>query len=216
MHGRDPKWLEFLTRKLEWISIPHLALYFVTIQGLGFLFCLSYPQGPGLLALFPDLVLRGEYWRLVSFLAMPLSYSPIWFIFAAWFAYFILQSIEAEWGEVKTTLYVLISLALTVLFSFVFDYPIIQVQDFFSTLFLAAAALFPEFEMRIYLIFPVKMKYLGWLALFFLAFRLVQGTWMDRLFLLAIYSNYFLFFGPALLYRIKDWKRRRDYRSKFR
>jgi len=216
MTDRDPKWLQFLSRNLDWLAIPNLALFFAAIQALGFLFCSSYPQGPFLLALVPDLVLRGEYWRLVSFVALPLSSSPIWFIFALSFSYFILQSIENEWGELRTTLYVFVSLALTVLFSFAFGYPVAQITDFSTTLFLAAATLFPEYEIRIYFFLPVKLKFLGWLALGFLALRFFQGLWIDRLYLLAIYSNYFLFFGPALWFRIKEWKRRRDYRAKFR
>jgi hypothetical protein len=127
-----------------------------------------------------------------------------------------LNSIESEWGAFKTTFYVLVSVVLTIVFSVVFGYPVTETTDFSSTLFLAAAALFPDHEIQLYMVIPVKMKHLGWLSLAFLGYRLLQGEWMDRFFLLTIYSNYLLFFGPTLLYRIRDWKRRRDYRSKFR
>ncbi len=212
----DPKWLSFLAKHLSWLGVPNLATFFVALQALGFLLVQTDPGGFERMVLFPDKVLQGELWRLISFLAIPLAQSLIWMVFSLLFSYFILNSIEAEWGEFKTTFYVLVSLVFTVIFSFVFGYPITQVSDFFSTLFLAAAALFPNYEIRIYFIFPVKMKVLGWLALGFLLVRILQGAWIDRLFLAAIYANYFLFFGPTLLYRIRDWKRRRDYRAKFR
>lgn len=216
VQGQDPKWLRWLSKHISWLAVPNLAIVLIVLQALGFLLIYSDPSGYAWLVLIPNKILHGEFWRLGSFLAIPLSHSPIWVIFSLYFSYFILNSIEAEWGEFKLTLYVLVSLVVTIIFSFLFGYPITQVSDFYSTLFLAAAALFPNFEIQIYFLFPVKMKVLGWLALGYLVVRLFQGEWIDRFFLIAIYSNYLLFFGPTILYRIRDWKRRRDYRAKFR
>ena len=215
--GTDPKWLRTLERKMPWLSVPHIAILLITLQGFGFFLVNSDPMWMSRLALFPENVLHnGEWWRLVTFLAMPLSLSPIWMIFTAWFLYSILNSIETEWGAFKTTFYVAISIFVTIAFSLGFSYPVLSIQEFSSTLFLAAAALFPEQEIRLYMIVPVKMKYMAYLALAFFAYHLVIGSWMDRLFLIAIYSNYLLFFGPSLWFQVRDWKRRRDYRSKFR
>ena len=55
---------------------------------------------------------------LVTFLALPLSLSPIWAIFVLGFIYFTLNSIESRWGSFRTTLYVLISILFTIAFSF--------------------------------------------------------------------------------------------------
>ena len=214
--NQDPNWLRYLSRHLRWLAVPNLAVIIVTLQALGFLFVLSDPVWFERLALIPERVLQGEVWRLITFLALPLSLSPLWMIFSLWFLYFILNLIESEWGDFKTTLYVLVSLVLTIVFSFVFGYPVTQVSDFTSTLFLAAAALYPNFEIRMYFVIPVKMKYLGWLALAFVGLRLIQGGWIDRLFLITIYSNYLVFFGPMVASRIKDWNRRRNYKAKLR
>lgn len=212
----DPKWLKFLERKLPWLGIPKLAIILITLQGFGFFLVNTDPIWAGRLALLPENVLHGgEWWRLVTFLAMPLSLSPIWMIFTAWFLYSILDWIESEWGAFKTTFYVLISVVLTVLFSLFFSYPVVSVSEFTSTLFLAAAALFPEQEIRLYMILPVKMKYMAWLALAFFVIHLFKGEWIDRFFLITLYSNYLIFFGPEILRQIRDWKRRRDYRARF-
>lgn len=209
----DPSWLRFLSRRFPWLAIPNLATIFVGLQIFGYIIVLSNPRKSELLPLFPSLVFEGEVWRLITFLTVPMSMSPIWMLFALGFQYFVLNSIESEWGEFKTTFYVLTSVVLTALFSLFFGYPVMGVSDFASTLFLAAAALFPEHEIRLYFFIPVKMKILGGLALGFFAFRLFQGEWMDRFFLMTIYSNYFIFFGPTILFRVKQWKRRRDYRA---
>jgi hypothetical protein len=212
----DPKWLRFLERKMPWLGVPKLAIILVTLQAFGFFLINSDPTWASRLFLFPAMVFQGEWWRLVTFLSIPLSLSPIWMIFAVWFMYAIVDQIESEWGAFKTTFYVLVSIVLTIVFSLVFDYPVMDVSEFVSTLFLAAAALFPEQEIRIYLILPVKMKYLAWLSLAFFAYHLMVGSWLDRLFLITIYSNYFIFFGPSLWFQVKDWKRRRDYRARMR
>lgn len=212
----DPKWLQFLSKKMAWLAVPHISIILITLQVLGFLLIFTNPIWSSTLALFPDRALHGEPWRFLTFLSLPVSNSPIWFIFALLFMYSILNSIESIWGAFKTTFYILVSVVITILFSVVFDYPVMQTMDFNSTLFLAAAALFPDHEIQVYMVFPVKMRHLGWLTLGFLFYRAFQGDWMDRFFLLAIYSNYVLFFGPTLVYRIQQWKRRRDYRSNFR
>lgn len=210
----DPRWLKYLSKHLNWIALPGISIIFVTFQAIGFFLVMSDPVWSERLALIPGLVTQqGEVWRLVTFLALPLSMSPIWIIFSLWFLYSILNSIESEWGAFKTTFYIAVSIVLTVSFSLVTGYPVIQVSDFVSTLFLAAAALFPDQEIRIYLAFPIKMKYLGWLTLGFLVLRLFQGSGMDRLFLIVIYSNYLLFFGPSLVADFRNWKRRRDYKK---
>lgn len=213
---QDPRWLRFLSKYLSWIALPGISLIFVTVQVLGFFLVMTDPVWMERLALIPSLALQGEPWRVITFLALPLSMSPIWIIFSLWFLYSILNSIESEWGAFKTTFYVLVSIVLTVIFSLTTGHPVIQVSDFVSTLFLAAAALFPNQEIRIYLAFPIKMKFLGWLTLGFVALRLIQGSAMERLFLLTIYSNYLLFFGPSILAALRQWKRQRDYRKNFK
>lgn len=213
---QDPRWLKFVSKYLSWIALPGISLIFVTVQVLGFFLVMTDAVWMERLALIPGLALHGEPWRVITFLALPMTMSPIWIIFSLFFLYSILNSIEAEWGAFKTTFYVLVSIVLTILFSLVTGHPVIQVSDFVSSLFLAAAALFPNQEIRVYLAFPVKMKFLGWLTLGFVVFRLFQGSGMERLFLLTIYSNYLLFFGPSLVAAIRQWKRQRDYRKNFK
>jgi membrane associated rhomboid family serine protease len=213
----DPKWLKKLERLMPWLGVPHLAIILITLQGFGFFLVNSDPLWTGRLALLPEhVLLANEWWRLVTFLALPLSLSPIWMIFSCWFLYSVMNWIESEWGAFKTTFYVLVSVVLTIAFSLSFSYPVGNIQDFNSTLFLAAAALYPEQEISIFGIIPVKMKYMAWLSLAFFAYHMLAGGWLDRLFLVAIYSNYFLFFGYQFIYQAKDWKRRRDYRNRMR
>lgn len=211
-----PRWLRFLERKIPWLAIPNIALLLVTLQALGFLMITSSPSWIALLALLPGAVAQGEYWRMITFLALPLSTSPIWVIFTLWFLYFIVNTIESVWGAFKTTLYVLVSILITILYSLTLHYPVTQATDFESTLFLASAMLFPEMEVRLFFAIPVKMKWLAWMSLAFLGLRLIQSEWIDRFYLISIYSNFLLFFGPAALSRIRHFIRREQFKRRMR
>jgi hypothetical protein len=211
-----PRWLVRAERWLGWIAVPQIAILLITLQILGFLCIAMDPAWFGRLALLPDAVLAGEYWRLVTFLALPVSTGPFWMIFALWFMYFILQALESEWGAFRTTFYVLVSVVLTAAFSLVFRYPVTRVSHFESTLFLAAASLFPQLEVQLFFVVPVKMKWLAWLTVAFILLEVFRGAWIDRFFILAIYSNFLLFFGPAMLARIRQFLRRREFQRKMR
>jgi hypothetical protein len=215
--GTSPKWLRVLEKRMQWLAIPHLAIIIVTLQALGFLMVMSDPIWITRLALIPAAVTQGgEYWRLITFLALPLSLSPIWVIFTLWFLYYIINTIEYEWGPFKTTLYVLISIAVTIAFSFAFDYPVTDISKFESTLFLAAAALFPEMTVNLFLAIPVKIKWLAWLTLAFVGWDFIRSPWLERLYILAIFSNYLIFFGPAALNRMRLAFRRRQFQRQMR
>ena len=193
------------------LGVPYLALYLVGAQELGFLLVLYDRRMMLLLMLDPYLVLKGELWRLVTFLALPLSLSPLWMVFVLYFLYFIINGIEEEWGEFRTTLYVLVGVLLTIAFSFAFRMPITSIVELQSTLFLAAATIAPEYQILLFLVIPVKMKWLAWLSVAYIVWSLVVGTWLGRLYLLTMYANYLLFFGPYFVGRLRAFLRRKKF-----
>jgi hypothetical protein len=60
------------------------------------------------------------------------------------------------------------------------------------------------------------MKWLAWMTLAFVFYDFLTGDTVSRLYLVAIYSNYLLFFGPAQLGQLKRVYRRWDYQRKLR
>ena len=212
LYGQTPRWIDRLERLTPGLGIPNLALYLVGAQALGFLLALFDQRVLELLVLIPHLVLKGELWRLITFLAMPLSLSPLWMVFVLYFIYFIVNGIEEEWGEFRTTLYVLVAVLLTVAFSFTFSFPIFGVRELESTLFLAAATIAPEYQILLFFVIPVKMKWLAWLTAAYIIWALIFSTWLSRLYLLTMYANYLLFFGPYFLGRLKAFYRREKFR----
>jgi membrane associated rhomboid family serine protease len=213
LYGQTPRWIDWLDRRMPGFGIPNLALYLIGAQGCGFLLTLAEPRLMGLLILDPYMVMRGEVWRLVTFLAVPLTLSPLWMVFALYFLYFILNGIEEEWGEFRTTLYVLVAVLFTIVFSFAFRWPIVSANKLASTLFLAAATIAPEHQILLFFILPVKMKWLAWLSAAYIVFSLIFGSMLSRLYLLTVYANYVLFFGPYFAGRLRAFYRRKKFQQ---
>jgi len=211
LYGQTPKWIDRLERLMPGLGIPNLALLLVAAQGLGYLLLLANPQALPLLVLDPYSVLHGEVWRLITFLAVPTSDSLLWMVFDLWFLYFIVNAIEQEWGEFRTTLYVLVAVILTIAFSFAFMARIGSVPELQSTLFLAAATIAPEYQILLFFILPVKMKWLAWLVVAYIIYSLIFNYWLGRLYLLVMYANYLLFFGPYFAGRLKAIYRRKKF-----
>ncbi|HUJ10383.1 MAG TPA: hypothetical protein VL171_10180 [Verrucomicrobiae bacterium] len=212
LYGQAPRWIDRLERLMPGLGIPNLALYLVGAQVVGFFLALYDPRALGLLVLSPSLILKGELWRLVTFLAIPLYSSLLWMLIALYFLYFIINGIEEEWGEFRTTLYLLVAVILTIAFSFTFQIPIWSVRELESTLFLAAATIAPDYQILLFFVLPVKMKWLAWLVAAYLGWALVTGLWLDRLYLVTMYANYLLFFGPYFAGRLKAFYRREKFK----
>jgi hypothetical protein len=198
-------------RRLGWLAVPKIGILIITLQAAGFLMVMSETAWTERLSLIPDRVFEGEYWRLITFLALPLSSSPFWVLFALWFLYFVFDAIESHWGAFKTTVYVLTAVVLTWVFSLVTGYPVQTARHFESTLFLAAAALMPELEVSLFFVLPIKLKWLAVLAALVVIWGAIHAGWMERFYLLAVYFNFVLFFAPSALAQIKARYRRKAY-----
>jgi hypothetical protein len=211
LDGQTPRWIDRLEQLMPGLGIPNLALYLCGAQALGFFIVLANPQALGLLVLDPYLVLHGELWRLVTFLAVPLTLSPLWMVFALWFLYFIINGIEQEWGEFHTTLYVLTAVLLTIMFAFAFGIWIADIRPLQSTLLFAAATIAPEFQIMLFLVIPFKLKWSAWIAAALLVYEFIVTPWPFRLYGPVMCVNYLLFFGPYFSGRLKAYQRRKKF-----
>lgn len=212
-----PRWLEYLEKRFSWFQIPNLGIYIVILQSFGFLLSVVRPELniAQRLALNPVLIAQGEFWRLLTFIAIPLSTS-FWMIFVLWFLYFIFSALEERWGAFKLTFYLSLSIFLTILFAFLFNVSIASFGQIETTLFLAVAVLFPEYEILLFLIIPVKMKWLGFLSAAFLLFQFIFNDWIGRLYLLMVFANYIIFFSGYHIFWIKQKYRSYQFKKQWR
>lgn len=181
-------------------------------------FMLAYTDQSGLmiyrLELIPELVLKGEVWRLVTYIFIPSSTSIIWIIFVLYLSYMIGSGLEHEWGSFKFNVYYFIGMIGTTIAAFLSGAGGTGYYLNLS-LFLAFAYIFPNFEILLFFILPVKMKYLGWLDAIMLGYYFVMGGLSEKLAIIAALLNFILFFGRDIVYYLKNNKRAYSNRKSF-
>lgn len=207
--------LDKLERKYGKYSIKNLMMYIVIMNAIVFLLVYADPNGTliGQLVLVPELVLKGQIWRLVTYIFIPSSTSIIWIIFVLYFSYMIGSGLEHEWGSFKFNIYYFIGMLGTTIAAFISGAGITGYYLNLS-LFLAFAYIFPNFEILVFFVLPVKMKYLGWLDVIFLGYYFVLGGISDKLAIIAALINFILFFGRDIVNYLKNNKRSYDHRRR--
>ena len=210
-----------LERKYGKYAISHLIFYIIALNALVFLLSMAAPGKPllDLLVLDPRRVLQGEVWRLLTYIFIPPSQSPIWIIFLLYFYYLVGTGLEQAWGAFRFNLYYVLGLAGTTLAAFITGAGYTGAYLNLS-LFLAFAHLYPDFEIMLFLILPVKIKYLAWLNWALMGFTLIFYALPYKIAAVAAVVNFFIFFGPDIYRNIKlrrqVQKNRRKYFSEVR
>jgi hypothetical protein len=187
--------LNRLEKYLSWLTIEHLPIYIVTAQAMVYIWMMVNPSGIQLLLLDPLAVIYGhEYWRLVTFLFItPLS-NPIFAFFFLYLLYIYGSALENVWGSFGFTLFYLVGAIGTGIAAFYFGE---GAGAFYlnTTIFLAFAALHPNFQLLFFFIIPVKVK---WFAVFIwagLLYQILLSPQQVRMAIVVSLSNYLLFFG---------------------
>ena len=202
-----------LERSLGRFAIPHLSLYLVIGQVLFLGLALMGSFDLERIALLPLAVRAGEVWRLVTYLFMPLvsvltMTGALFLAFSLYMFYLMGSALEHFWGEFRFNAYIFIGWALTTALAFIFPGSYGANTFVMLSVFLAFAWLNPDFEILIFFILPVKIK---WLALFqwlSYGFLLVVSPWPVRVMILASIGNFLVFFGHDIVLRARSGRRR--------
>lgn len=203
-----------LERKFRYLAISNITLYLIIGQGVLFILNMSGKFNLVSVILVPELVRTGEWWRLFTFIFIPPSAHPV-FVFFAWYLFYLMGSaLEEHWGSFRFNLFLLIGYVITAGASFFFPaYPATNVF-IGASVFLAFAFLYPNFEILIFFILPVKIKWLALLTGIGYVYQIVAGPWPTRMFVLASMANFFLFFGKDILWRIHAGNRKITWNAK--
>ena len=200
--------LDWLEKKFYRFSIPHITL--VLIFGQIIFFCLNYLKLLPLenVVLIGNRVLAGEYWRLATFLFIPIPQNILFAVFV-WYLYYLYgTALENSWGIFKYNIYIFLSYILTILISFIIPGAYITNAYIYITIFLAFAYLFPDFILYIFFVIPVKVKWLALIIWISYIFILIFGNWISRFLLLVSCGNFLIFFGKDIILRVRYGKRR--------
>ncbi|HWB54213.1 MAG TPA: hypothetical protein VG722_08470 [Tepidisphaeraceae bacterium] len=200
--------LSRLERRLGWLAIHNITVIIVFGQACAFLLYMVRPQILFAMALIPSLVMRGEVWRLFSFIFFPPSTNLLFAFFDLYFLYFMGQALEANWGAFRYNVYLLIAYVMTVAAAFV--QPDMGATNIYigGSVFLAFAYLYPDFEILLFLILPIKAKWAAWATWALYLYSFVMGDIQTKLIIVASVLNFLLFFGFDIIQHVRTGHRR--------
>jgi len=219
--------LSRLESKFGRYAIPNLTVFLIAGQVLAFL-ADSAPRAPGQasvlenIRLMPDKVVEGEWWRIITYL-FDAPFTPIWiFVLFFWYLFYLIgTTLEATWGTFRYNVYLLIGYVASVVMAFVAWYlganPAAAATNGFlyGSIFLAFARLYPDFTLYIFLILPVKIKWLALLTWISYGWTLLTSPWwIDRALVVAAVLNYLLFFGRDIWRGVRHGHRRMRFQAR--
>jgi len=192
------KLLARLERRFGNFAIAHLTTLIVGGMAIVFVLASIRPEFKELLTLDLGLVRHGQVWRLVTYLFLPDSENVIWILFDLYLLWLVGTNLENEWGPFKFNAYYGIGMIGTTVAAWLTGGAVGNIW-LNASLGLAFATLFPDFELYIFLILPVKVKWLGLLLGAYLLFEVTIGSWITRGAIIAATANYLLFFSGDLV-----------------
>ncbi len=208
--------LSRIEQRLGFLSVEHLPIYIVSAQALLYLWCWVNPGDAHLLLLDPVAVrYAGEYWRLLTFLFVTPLQNPLFAFFFLYLLYIYGSALENTWGSFAFTLFYLTGAIATLVAGFLFG----GYNGAFylnTTIFFAFAALHPNFELALFFILPIKIK---WMALFtwiLLIYEMWRSPMYGRMAILVSMLNYFLFFGKMHMEQAIEYVRFLRHKQKFK
>jgi len=190
-------WLDRFAYKHPKLGIPRLMLYII----FGNIIVFFFDQFSGftfspLLMFSATEILKGEVWRLVTFIFVPLQSNMIYLALELYFTYFIGTTLEREWGSAKFTLFYLVGVLFNIAVGFAAGFSTMSYVNL--SMFFAFATLFPDMQFLLFFFLPVKAKWLAWADAAFFLWELIQmaagGDYLLMLLPVAAIANYFLCF----------------------
>lgn len=216
--------LDKLERKLGRFAIRNLMIYLIILYVGGFILVQLRPGFyETYLCLNWAMILKGQVWRLFTYIMYPPTTSILWFLLECFIFWSLGSSLEKLWGTFYFNLYVFIGLLANVIVSLLV-YLIgrwilpLTADNLYLSFLLAFAITVPEMRFYLYMIIPVKAKYLAIFYLAIMGFQLVTGSWAVRLSVIASLVNvaiFFLFLRKPIL-RVKQFVRRREFQQNIR
>ena len=209
-------WITKLERKYGRLCIPNLINILIGGQILVYAIELFVNQ---YISFYLDLdrsgLLAGQIWRVLTFVLVPFSGGgPLSVILGIYFTWFIGSALEQEWGDFRFNLYVLLGMAGAVLACLLTGYA--DTYCLSLSLLLAFAMLYPEMQVLLFFVIPIKVQYFGWFSAALWVFGFLGMGPAGKLNYLLCMLGFAAFFGPQAWRSIRAWVRREQWKRKNR
>lgn len=217
MNGK--KWIRQLEYKLGRYAVSNLMAVIVGTMAL--VYVLDYmfiarigTTFSGYLAFERSAIISGEIWRVFTFALLPPASSVVFIIFSLYFYWMIGSTLESEWGAFRFNLFYLCGIVGTVIGGFIVGYA----TNFYlnMSLFFAFALLYPEFELMLFFVIPIKIKYLAFADLIIYIYSILVLPLGYKIAALVSLCNVALFFWDDFVSEVNRFRRNREMKKRFK
>lgn len=199
---------------MKYIVIGNVMVYFLDLFSRGY--------ASWMLSFSSPLILQGQVWRVLSFVFVPVATggaTPIgkalFFAMTILFYYYIGNALERQWGTVRFTVFYGLGVLLNIIMGFVMGGTSMYYIN--MSMFFAFATLYPEMQVLLMGILPLKVKWLAWLDAamfaFDIFFSIFSHRWITAVLPLVALLNYFIFFWDDLMSVVHRTGQRAAYRA---
>jgi len=210
-YERELMVLKWLSKKIDLFcykhprfGIPNLMIYIVIANVVIWLFGMMDTSYTiiSLLSFDPAMILKGQVWRLISFMFIPNSTSILALLFF-YFYYFIGKTLEEQWGTARFNIYFFTGILLTIIYGFILyfitgiSYPVGAYYIYLS-MFFSFATLYPDMRVLLFYVIPIKMKWLAIVDAVIFVVDIVRYPFPFNLLPLVAVLNYLIFCGDEL------------------
>lgn len=214
---QNQRLLNKLERRFGRFAIPNLMtllIFGMTIVAVVDIFINpSYEVNlSSILAFDKDLILQGQVWRILTFVLIPPGYSIFTIAFTLYFYWILGTALENQWGSFRFNVYYFTGMIGTIIGGMIMGYATNYYLNL--SLFLAFAMLYPNHQVYLFFLLPIKMKFLALVDALFLLYEFRFSGWPARIALLISIANFLLFFAPDVFYHVKMFFRRIYYKFK--
>lgn len=211
--------LNKMERKIGKYAIPNLMIYLIAAYCIGFVIYTVNPNFMLMLTLSPYHILHGQVWRLITWILMPTDTRVFSLLIMALLYYQLGSALERSWGTFRFNVYIFGGMLFTVIGAFILygiyaaagtgsleTISLISSLTFTTnyinlTIFLAFAVMYPEMQILLFFIIPVKMKWMAVVYAVLIAINLILTSWGGRIAIIMSILNFLIFFLSTRNYR---------------
>lgn len=203
-------WLDKLERKIGRFAIPNLTVYLLAGYVIGFMVVYLNPELINWLTLEPAYILRGQVWRLISWVLIPPTLKPVNLLFLVLLYYSLGTALERTWGSFRYNVYIFSGILFTIIAVFILygglyvKYGValegfsmiglVSTNYITMSIFLAFAAIYPDMEVYLCFILPIKMKWMAIVYAVMALYYFITGGLVSRVAIGASLLNFVIFF----------------------
>ncbi len=232
-------------KKFGKYAIKNLSMVLIICYACGYLIQIAAPGLLNYLYLNPyEILFHGQVWRLVTWLIVPPSGFDLFTLLMLYFYYSLGTTLERTWGTYRYNVYIFSGILFTILGAFLlFGYTAVVQSEAerelalyltwgmnttlnpaprFSTyyvnmsIFLAFACTYPNMQVMMFFLIPVRIKILGIIYGALLVYQFLTGSIATQFVIAASLMNFIVFFitgrgkvhlSPKQVKRRQEFKR---------